>query len=143
MRDTNDLIKTIKQMVLETVDSTKPCNYVFGEVTSTSPLEINVEQKFVLSQEMLILTRGVTEYTLKVSMEWEDEETLADINVKQYVGEETHAHEIEDNKHTHKIEGEKEITIHAGLEVGEKVILLRQQGGQKYLVLDRVVVDDT
>lgn len=33
----------------------------------------------------------------------------------------------------------KELTIHNALEVGEKVALMKQKGGQKYLVLDRVV----
>lgn len=34
----------------------------------------------------------------------------------------------------------RKYTIHKNLKNGEKVILLRQQGGQKYIVLDKVVV---
>ena len=37
-----------------------------------------------------------------------------------------------------KINGE-EITIENALKIGEKVVLVRQKGGQKFLVLDRVV----
>ena len=33
----------------------------------------------------------------------------------------------------------KEMTIHNDLQTGDEVILLKQKGGQKYLVLDRVV----
>ena len=33
----------------------------------------------------------------------------------------------------------REITIHNALQVGDEVILLKKKGGQKYLVLDRVV----
>ncbi len=33
----------------------------------------------------------------------------------------------------------KQITVHNGLVVGDNVILLRQQGGQKYIVADRLV----
>ena len=33
----------------------------------------------------------------------------------------------------------KETTIHNALRVGDEVILLKKKGGQKYLVLDRVV----
>lgn len=40
--------------------------------------------------------------------------------------------------HTHDIEGTKQMTIHNHLEKGEEVILLRMQGGQKYIVLDRI-----
>ncbi|MDE7299468.1 MAG: DUF2577 domain-containing protein, partial [Lachnospiraceae bacterium] len=30
------------------------------------------------------------------------------------------------------------ITVHNGLAVGDEVILLRQQGGQKYIVWDKI-----
>jgi hypothetical protein len=33
----------------------------------------------------------------------------------------------------------KTITIHNALVVGDEVILLKKKGGQKYIVLDRVV----
>lgn len=33
--------------------------------------------------------------------------------------------------------GKTEITVHNGLAVGDKVILLRKQGGQEFVVLDR------
>ena len=35
----------------------------------------------------------------------------------------------------------KEITIYNALQIGDEVILLKQKGGQKYLVWDRVVND--
>ena len=35
--------------------------------------------------------------------------------------------------------GMRRMTIHAALQVGEKVVLMKQKGGQKYLILDRVV----
>ena len=41
---------------------------------------------------------------------------------------------------TVQLETEKEITIHNALEVGDEVILIRQQGGQKYIVIDRIGV---
>jgi hypothetical protein len=38
-----------------------------------------------------------------------------------------------------EVSEKKEITIHNALQIGDEVILLKQKGGQKYLVLDRVV----
>ena len=32
----------------------------------------------------------------------------------------------------------KSFRVHLGLKAGEKVVLLREQGGQKYIVLDRI-----
>lgn len=40
--------------------------------------------------------------------------------------------------HLHNIAGRKKIRVYNGLHKGEKVILLRMRGGQKYLVLDRL-----
>ena len=42
--------------------------------------------------------------------------------------------------HTHTYKGKKKYTVHYGLKAGEKVILLRCDGGQKFIVLDRVEV---
>lgn len=41
--------------------------------------------------------------------------------------------------HSHGYSGTKPFTVHNALLVGEEVVLLKQKGGQKYLVLDRVV----
>lgn len=139
MLDSNDLIKIIKKIVVETVENTKPCNYVFGEVTKVDPLEINVEQKFILSEEMLTLTKSVTKQIVPLELDFDSEGNTTNITVKKYESEEyPHTHEVEENEHKHMIKQELELEIVPGLEVGEIVILLRQSGGQKYLVLDRV-----
>jgi hypothetical protein len=40
---------------------------------------------------------------------------------------------------TDQLTGEtKQITIHGGLSAGSNVILIRQQGGQKYVVVDKI-----
>ncbi len=33
----------------------------------------------------------------------------------------------------------KTVTVHNALQIGEQVILIRKKGGQKYLVIDRVI----
>jgi hypothetical protein len=40
--------------------------------------------------------------------------------------------------HNHDYKGRKKFLVHNGLKVGEEVILLRAQGGQRFIVLDRV-----
>lgn len=42
--------------------------------------------------------------------------------------------------HSHGYTGKKKFLVHNGLRNGEKVILLRFQKGQRFLVLDRVVI---
>lgn len=41
-------------------------------------------------------------------------------------------------KHLHRYEGRKKILLHYGLKQGETVLLIKMQGGQKYIVLDRL-----
>ena len=104
MRDATDLLNIIKKAAFEAVNASQPSDFCFGKVISAKPLKISVEQKMTLSAAQLILTRNVTDFKTKVTM----------------------------NSLT-------EITIHNALQVGEEVILLKKKGGQKYLVLDRVV----
>ena len=62
MLDVTRLVAMIKKAALEAVDSSKPMNIYFGEVESSHPLRINVEQRMVLGEKQLILTRQVTDY---------------------------------------------------------------------------------
>lgn len=118
MFDANDLLRAIKVAATEAVEVSKPSDFCFGNVTSTSPLKISIDQKLTLGVAQLVLTRNVTNYTTSVTVDWETES---------------------DGSHNHKISNTKKMTIHNALQVGDKVVLLKQKGGQKYLVLDRVV----
>ena len=40
--------------------------------------------------------------------------------------------------HNHAIKGRKQITVHNALKVGDTVILLQQQGGLNFVVLDKI-----
>ena len=40
--------------------------------------------------------------------------------------------------HSHSYTGRKKFTVHLGLKTGEKVLMLRCDGGQKFIVLDRL-----
>lgn len=98
-----DLVKAVKRASVEAVEATKPTAVLFGKVTSTSPIQINVEQKMTLGAAQLIFCGSVTEHKTMITG------------------------------------GEKiQVTVHNGLVVGDTVLLIRQQGGQKYIVVDRV-----
>ena len=100
MPDANELVETLKRAAVEAMEATKPVNVYFGEVISSSPLKINVEQKMILSEKQLILSRNVTNFKTKLSS--------------------------------------GDITVYNGLVAGDEVIILRQQEGQKFIVLDRI-----
>lgn len=113
----HNMIQIIKQAAMEAVDASNPTRVFFGTVLSTSPLSVKIDQKFTLTQDFLILTKNVMDYTVEMTVEHSTEEAAG---------------------HLHEYKGRKEFTVHNGLKVGEKVILLQIQGGQKYIVLDKV-----
>lgn len=74
MPDANELVDTLKRAAVEAVEAGKPVNVYFGEVVSASPLKINVEQKMILGEKQLILSRNVTDFStmvlVGVSLDW-------------------------------------------------------------------------
>lgn len=111
-----NLIEIIKQAAVEAVEASKPMGICFGTVVSVEPLKINVEQKLTLDSSFLILTSLVSDFDVDMTVDHLTEESAL---------------------HTHEYKGKKSFKVHLGLKVGESVIMLRVQGGQKYLVLDR------
>lgn len=151
MANASDLLKLIKGTAVDAVNATQPTGILFGTVTGAAPLEISIEQNLVLGVAQLVLTRNVTEFTTEVTVDWEtekggDEQHNHNATVTvQSGGDPSHTHGAtckvleKDISHQHKIQGRKEITMHNDLQIGEEVILIRMQGGQKFLVVDRVV----
>ena len=127
LHDALDFLNIIKRASMEAVETSKPADFCFGTVTSTSPLKISVEQKMSLNEAQLVLTRNVTDYKIKVTMNFVTENQVGGFGESSFAS------------HNHNVKGQKEITVHNALSVGENVILIRQKGGQKYLVIDRVV----
>ncbi len=130
MADANELVETLKRAAVEAMEAKKPVNVYFGEVVSAAPLKINVEQKMELGEKQLILSRNVTNFKTSISAG----------NIKNYY----YTGSTEDSgtapvspSHVHAV-GKIEVTVHNGLVVGDEVILIRQQGGQKFIVLDRI-----
>ncbi|WP_216629073.1 DUF2577 domain-containing protein [Cytobacillus massiliigabonensis] len=116
MRNINDFAAVLKKAGRGAVNSTDPVHILYGEVTGISPLKILVEQRLELDDELLILTRAVRDYEVEMTVD--------------------HMTEVVD-LHAHPYTGRKKFIIHNGLVMGDKVKLLRVQGGQKYVVFDK------
>ena len=78
--DANELVDTLKRAAVEAVEAGKPVNVYFGEVVSSSPLKINVEQKMILGEKQLILSRNVTDFSTMVAVDWTSESSLSTHN---------------------------------------------------------------
>lgn len=131
--DVNDLLQTIKKAALESFDATKPTTVVFGKVISVAPLKINVEQKMILTDAQLVLTQSVMDFKTQMSF---DNPMVKQVYTTLNMNETT---ESSPAKIIFKQKIKHDITIYNHLLVGDEVLLLRVQGGQKYIVLDRVM----
>lgn len=60
-------VEVVKKAAVEAVEAGKPVHLVFGQVISTSPLKIQVDQKAIYTEKMLILTRNVTDYEICIT----------------------------------------------------------------------------
>ena len=120
------LLQTIKQAAQEAATAGKPFCFAFGEVITVNPLSIRIEQKMTLSESFFILTRAVLDHYVDI--------TVSHVTENRAGG----GGDAEFASHNHAYTGNKKIMVHNGLKVGEKVILLQQSGGQRYIVLDRV-----
>jgi DNA polymerase III sliding clamp (beta) subunit (PCNA family) len=114
------LIRTIKQAALDAIEENDPIKIIYGVVSDTQPLSITINQRLTISSDLILLTSSVLDVTYEISVDEEVEAGGQDL-------------------HTHPYVGKKFYAIHKGLNVGDKVLLLREQGGQKYIVLDRLV----
>jgi len=109
------MLNAIRQAALTAVEAAAPVAVMFGTVTKTNPLEVNVDQRFTLDADFLIVPESLTRLEV-------------------------------DLRHAHTAPGgttgdalTQPVVIRRGLQAGDRVALLRVQGGQKYLILDKVV----
>ncbi|KAB1436585.1 DUF2577 domain-containing protein [Candidatus Galacturonibacter soehngenii] len=118
-----NLNESIKKVALAAVNEGEPATFCFGTVTSASPLKIQVQddQKLLLTKEFLVLTKNVIDYDTEVQITWETEL------------------ENGPDSHKHEIKGKKKVKILNALKQNDKVVMIKQQGGQKYLVIDKIM----
>ncbi len=119
------LLQTLKQMSRETNIASDPSDWCLGEVIGVGPLTIRVEQKDIVSEEFLELTDAVRDYNVDIEVSHTTENRSGGSGYAEFAS------------HNHDYKGRKRITVYNGLHVGETVILLRQAGGQSFLVVSR------
>lgn len=115
------LLKLMKRAGVEAVDTASPMRTLIGTVTSIEPLVITIEQRLAIPASFLLLTDNVIDKEVEITVDDEVEQSGSlEPHNHGYTGKKTHIH-------------------HKNLKVGEMVLLLRVQGGQQFIVLNRVV----
>lgn len=119
-------VEVVKRAAVEAVEAAKPVQFLFGQVISDSPLKIQIDQKTILTEKMLILTRNVTDYEVDMSVSHITENRSGGSGDAAYAS------------HNHDYKGRKKFKVHNALVKGDWVVLGRVQKGKRYVVLDRV-----
>ncbi len=123
----HNLNSIVKKLAKDAIADGKPVEICFGTVESAMPLKIRVSQKTLLEEDDLFLTNAVQDHIVDITVSHQTEEAeLLEGTATDY------------KKHRHAYQGKKKATLHYGLKAGETVLLLREQGGQNYLVVDRM-----
>ena len=119
------LLQALKRVAKETGESSDPSDWCLGEVIGVGPLTIRIEGKDEVTEEFLELTDAVRDYDVDITVSHTTENRAGGGGLALF------------ESHNHDYKGRKRITVHNGLHVGETVILLRQAGGQGFVVLSR------
>lgn len=114
----SNLVQLIKRIAMEAVQASKPCDYKIGTVIKTEPLTVKVSDNISLDEDFLLMSRNVTDYELEMETDHVTETA---------------------SQHQHGYKGKKIFKVYNHLEQGEQVLLFREQGGSKYIIIDRVV----
>ena len=132
--DINELVRLVKRAAVDAVRADVPMAICCGSVIRVDPLNIQVDQKKILGPAQLLLTDNVRDFNVTLStIEGEGKTQGPHYTELESGGSNAAAFAA----HQHQYQGPKKWRVHNALQVGENVILLRCDGGQKYVVLDR------
>lgn len=158
-----ELSEIIKRMALEAMDGTKPARAVMGQVVKANPLKVKISDKLTLTEDNLVVPESLTDHYIYIDIEKDERKTSYDIKIKDdskktkdeltgitVTGEGVsyndpkHFHEMPELEFDEIKVTKAKIKVYNALKKGDNVILLRDQGGQKFYIIDRTVrADDT
>ena len=119
------IVNTIKEIASNVIANGEPTEVIVGEVVSESPLAIKIDPKLTVPEENIILTKNTCEWTMEMSVDHVTENRAGGGGMALF------------ESHNHDYVGRKKYLVHNQLVVGDKVIMLKETGGQRYIALDR------
>lgn len=132
------LLDTMKKVAEQSQNVNVPAAFLFGKVTATSPLTIRVDNRFDISGDAIVLMKEFkTGYYPTHTHTIDPHDHTVPQHTTQAAGTGPHTHGVA------PVTSEKtglttNPEVYFGLAVGDKVVLLRNHGGQSFLVLGRV-----
>lgn len=131
------MLDVIKKISDQTEKANMPTMFMFGVVASIDPLSIRVDNRFTISEESIIVMRDLQAgahashtHTIKAHSHTVPQHSTESATA----GGDSHSHSV-DSVETGETELTTETETNIGLQTGDKVVLLRNYGGQSFLVL--------
>ena len=120
------MLETMKKISRQTDEQGKPSAIMFGVVQTVGPLTVMVDNRFLIGEGALIIPRELR------GGPYATHTHTVPVHQTDMGGDPPHSHGVA----RQITEGPTE--TYYGLQPGEKVILIRNRGGQEYLVVGRV-----
>ena len=89
-------------------------------------MAIRIDPRTIVKAEYLILTDLVRDFSVDITVSHTTENRAGGSGDPAF------------ESHNHDYTGRKKIIVHNGLAVGEMDVMIRQAGGQQYVVLSRI-----
>ncbi len=131
------MANVLSRSATQTIDASRPMEVAFGTVMSISPHIIMVNPKIYLQESQIVLTKNVIDYDVEMTPV-EDGEHYTDLDC--WNDDDEKINPVAVATHKHKYIGKKKFTVHNSLEIGDNVLMLRSNNGQKYVVLEKIFV---
>lgn len=128
------MLENIKRVAVNAVLATNPVNVLYGTVENANPLEIRIHEKLKLTKDFLDVAEHLTRHERVVTIEHSEmtERNLGDRAERDFLDTDDKTSPFTSFKHNFV-----KMIFQDGLKKGDKVALLRVQGGHRFLVIDR------
>lgn len=131
----------IKRAAVQAILATNPVNVLYGTVVKAKPLEIQIHEKLKLTEDFLDVAEHLTRHERVVSLNylyprnWPvsriGDAAKNAVSSRRNIGSgQTTPYEQYDMKYA-------KLVYEDGLKINDKVVLIRVQGGHRFLVVDR------
>lgn len=146
------MLEQIKRISQQTSESGSPTIWLFGQVTATDPLTVRVDNRFDIGEAQLVVMKQFRpgEYATHThTVAPHDHAVQPHTHIvpdhsTQAAGDGPHSHGVGSvttqptplTSDQTPLKSDPEVYL--GLAVGDKVVLLRNAGGQQFLILGRV-----
>lgn len=111
------LLDIMKRTAMDAMDANQMTDLRYGKVTSIKPLKIEVTNQFTIPEALIVVPQHLTDYEIEIT---------------------TAGYDWLDNGGDEMTQSKRKLKVHGALKVGDRVAVIRKQGGQSYYILDRL-----